>query len=215
MIRFIMAIVFKFIISPRLTVKKLQPKMVPAETSTAFGAGNKRRYTKSNIAPSNYGNIGASNNDNRRKSIIPRQSRFSMADNSIMLQSYLPAPSSNIVDDRTILVEQDPYTLYSMCLVTCYSEGEESIRNTLDALARTTYSEKHKVIILIADGIIKGSGEKKSTPEICESLIDVAEWCYPVQPMSYVAVAEGSKQHNMAKVVNLLSFHISPLNRIK
>lgn len=35
--------------------------------------------------------------------------------------------------------------LYTVMLVTCYSEGEEGLRTTMDSLAETTYSNKHKV----------------------------------------------------------------------
>lgn len=35
--------------------------------------------------------------------------------------------------------------LYACMLVTCYSEGEEGLRITMDSLATTTYSKKHKV----------------------------------------------------------------------
>jgi chitin synthase len=39
--------------------------------------------------------------------------------------------------------------LYTVMLVTCYSEGEEGLRITMDSLARTTYSKKHKVKLLL------------------------------------------------------------------
>lgn len=35
--------------------------------------------------------------------------------------------------------------LYTVMLVTCYSEGEDGLRTTMDSLAETTYSKKHKV----------------------------------------------------------------------
>lgn len=37
--------------------------------------------------------------------------------------------------------------LYTIMLVTCYSEGEDGLRTTMDSLAETTYSKKHKVCI--------------------------------------------------------------------
>lgn len=36
--------------------------------------------------------------------------------------------------------------LYTCMMVTCYSEGEDGIRTTMDSLAETTYSNKHKVV---------------------------------------------------------------------
>ncbi|KAJ5875948.1 uncharacterized protein N7529_001532 [Penicillium soppii] len=90
---------------------------------------------------------------------------------------------------------------HSLCLVTCYSEGEEGIRSTLDSLAMTDYPNSHKTILVICDGIIKGKGEEFSTPDIVLGMMkDPVVPMDEVQPYSYVAVATGSKRHNMAKV---------------
>lgn len=88
-----------------------------------------------------------------------------------------------------------------MCLVTAYSEGEEGIRTTLDSIAMTDYPNSHKTLIVICDGMIKGKGENLSTPEIALTMMgDHAIPPEEVQPFSYVAVASGSKRHNMAKI---------------
>ncbi|CAG8192374.1 unnamed protein product [Penicillium olsonii] len=90
---------------------------------------------------------------------------------------------------------------HSLCLVTCYSEGEEGIRSTLDSLAMTDYPNSHKTLLVICDGIIKGKGEEFSTPDIVLGMMkDFVVAKDNVQPYSYVAVATGSKRHNMAKV---------------
>lgn len=86
-------------------------------------------------------------------------------------------------------------------LVTCYSEGEASMRRTLDALARTDYPDKHKVLFVIADGNVTGSGNSKSTPDICRDLMDRKNpYEEDPDPCSYIAVGEGLKRHNMAQV---------------
>lgn len=90
---------------------------------------------------------------------------------------------------------------HTMCLVTAYSEGAEGVRTTLDSIAMTDYPNSHKVIVVICDGIIKGKGEKVSTPDVCLGMLK--DHSIPpdmVEPFSYVAVASGSKRHNMAKV---------------
>ncbi|RYP65943.1 hypothetical protein DL769_006170 [Monosporascus sp. CRB-8-3] len=91
--------------------------------------------------------------------------------------------------------------IHSICLVTAYSEGEMGLRTTLDSIAMTDYPNSHKVILVICDGLIKGHGETETTPDIVlrmmkDHIIPPEE----VQPFSYVAVASGSKRHNMAKV---------------
>lgn len=54
--------------------------------------------------------------------------------------------SATDVGGRGIQTDIVSTELYACMLVTCYSEGEEGLRITMDSLARTTYSKKHKVI---------------------------------------------------------------------
>ncbi|KXN73036.1 glycosyltransferase family 2 protein, partial [Conidiobolus coronatus NRRL 28638] len=90
---------------------------------------------------------------------------------------------------------------HTLLLVTCYSEGEEGLRTTFDSLATTDYPSSHKLIYVVCDGIIKGSGNSESTPDICLSMMkDLVIPAENVQPHSYVAIADGQKRHNMAKV---------------
>lgn len=101
-------------------------------------------------------------------------------------------------------VEYQPFgypLAHTINLVTCYSEDEEALRTTLDSVATTDYPNSHKLIIIVCDGLIKGSGNDLTTPEIALGMI--TDFCVPpeeVQAHSYVAVAQGSKRHNMAKV---------------
>lgn len=90
---------------------------------------------------------------------------------------------------------------HAICLVTAYSEGEEGLRTTLDSVATTEYPNSHKTILVVCDGLVKGHGENLTTPEIALGMMrDHAILPDEVQAFSYVAVASGSKRHNMAKV---------------
>jgi chitin synthase len=90
---------------------------------------------------------------------------------------------------------------HTICLVTAYSEGPEGLRTTLDSIATTDYPNSHKLILIICDGMIKGHGEDLTTPEVCLGMMkDHAVMPHEVQAHSYVAVASGSKRHNMAKI---------------
>ncbi|KAF5389403.1 hypothetical protein D9757_004392 [Collybiopsis confluens] len=90
--------------------------------------------------------------------------------------------------------------LFAVCLVTCYSEGEDSLRTTLDSISRTTYSDARKLLFIIADGMITGAGEKKSTPDICVSLLEADPRFGNPIPMMYEAVGSGDKAVNRAMV---------------
>ncbi|KAH9858635.1 chitin synthase-domain-containing protein [Lenzites betulinus] len=90
--------------------------------------------------------------------------------------------------------------LFAVCLVTCYSEGEESLRTTLDSISTTSYADSRKLLFVVADGMITGAGEKRSTPDICVSLLEADPRFGNPVPMSYAAVGSGTKSENRAMV---------------
>ncbi|KAF9489716.1 fungal chitin synthase, partial [Pleurotus eryngii] len=88
-----------------------------------------------------------------------------------------------------------------ICLVTAYSESVEGLRTTLDSLATTDYPNSHKLILIITDGMVKGAGNNLTTPEICLAMMkEFVIAPNDVKPHLYVAIADGHKRHNMAKV---------------
>ncbi|KAF9310156.1 Chitin synthase, class 3 [Podila horticola] len=91
--------------------------------------------------------------------------------------------------------------LHTLMLVTCYSEGMDGLRATCDSLANTSYPSTHKLLLIIADGLIRGDGEDKTTPDIClDMMTDFIVPREEVEPQSYIAIADGAKRHNMAKI---------------
>lgn len=91
--------------------------------------------------------------------------------------------------------------LHTLMLVTCYSEGVDGLRATCESLANTSYPSTHKLLLIIADGLIRGDGEDKSTPDIClDMMTDFIVPREEVEPQSYIAIADGVKRHNMAKI---------------
>ncbi|KAI8596496.1 chitin synthase-domain-containing protein [Dissophora ornata] len=91
--------------------------------------------------------------------------------------------------------------LHTLMLVTCYSEGMDGLRATCDSLANTSYPSSHKLLLIIADGIIRGENEDRTTPDVClDMMTDFIVPREEVEPHSYIAIADGSKRHNMAKI---------------
>lgn len=88
---------------------------------------------------------------------------------------------------------------YVICQVPCYSENEESLLKTIDSIALTEYEDSCKLLFLIADGMVKGSGNDKPTPELMLNILGV-DPDLPSPALSYHSIASGSKQHNCAKV---------------
>lgn len=90
--------------------------------------------------------------------------------------------------------------------VPCYTEGEDSLKKSIDSLALLDYDDTRKLILLIADGMIKGAGNDLSTPEICLKILGVDPEVVQAEPKSYIAIGDNMKQHNMGKVYSGLYY---------
>lgn len=195
-----------YAIEKSLARSRPAPTTMASQSSTARLIPGSQAYGNSNRSEGTLPSYVDSQNrqsDSRASLMVSQNSdqRYSSA-----LDTEGPGPQGFIHD---AVVPQPPpewqpfgFPLaHAICLVTCYSEGPEGIRTTLDSVATTEYPNSHKLLLVICDGIIKGKGETMSTPEVCLSMMkDHAVLPDEVQPFSYVAVASGSKRHNMAKI---------------
>ncbi|KAI9348786.1 chitin synthase-domain-containing protein [Zopfochytrium polystomum] len=99
---------------------------------------------------------------------------------------------------QRIATVEDPFCIL---LVTCYSESEDGIRGTLESLSSTNYPDTHKLLFVIADGLITGAGNTLSTPDAIIKMIDMHPMLNDSHDRkSYLAIADGRKTHNQAKV---------------
>ena len=133
----------------------------------------------------------------RPSSIIETNHSRANSMSSTSSSTFGQLPSLNPADETRFNFQ----LMHTIMLVTCYSEGKQGIRTTLQSLAYTDYPTSHKLIMIIADGVIFGAGNDMSTPDICLSLM--SDLITPVENVvahSYVAIADGKKRHNMAKV---------------
>ena len=88
---------------------------------------------------------------------------------------------------------------FVLCQVPCYTEGEDSLRRTIDSLAALHYDDKRKLLFLICDGNIIGSGNDRTTPRIVLDILGVDPKLDP-EPLLFKSVGEGSRQINYGKV---------------
>ncbi|KAF9933888.1 hypothetical protein FBU30_004056 [Linnemannia zychae] len=102
--------------------------------------------------------------------------------------------------------EPEEHDKFIILQVPCYTEGEESLRKTLDSLAALRYDDKRKLLFVIADGMIIGSGNDRPTPRIVLDILGVDPNVDP-EPLSFLSLGEGHKQHNMGKVYSGLYEH--------
>ncbi|OZJ01437.1 hypothetical protein BZG36_05748 [Bifiguratus adelaidae] len=92
--------------------------------------------------------------------------------------------------------DQDKFVI---CQVPCYTEGEESLRKTINSLTTLRYDDKRKLLLLICDGMVMGSGNERPTPRIVLDILGADPLKDP-EPLMFKSVAEGSRQLNYGKV---------------
>ena len=101
---------------------------------------------------------------------------------------------------------------FVICQVPCYTEGHASLKKTIDSLAQTKYDDKRKLLFIICDGMVVGSGNDQPTPRIVLDVLG-ANPNADAEPLSFLSLGEGAKQHNMGKVFSGLyeiSGHVVP-----
>ncbi|KAG9316830.1 chitin synthase-domain-containing protein [Chiua virens] len=89
---------------------------------------------------------------------------------------------------------------FVLCQVPCYTEGEDSLRNTIDSLAGLDYDDKRKLIFFICDGNIIGGGNERPTPDIVLDIFGVDPAARNAEPLMFKSIGQGSQKLNYGKV---------------
>ncbi|KAI8323723.1 hypothetical protein GQ54DRAFT_309824, partial [Martensiomyces pterosporus] len=66
-----------------------------------------------------------------------------------------------------------PPQKFVICQVPCYTEDDDSLSKTINSLAGLEYQDNHKLMFIICDGNIVGSGNDRSTPRIVLDILGV------------------------------------------
>ncbi|KAG8740600.1 hypothetical protein FRC12_015946, partial [Ceratobasidium sp. 428] len=184
LVRFAMACIFNWFLSARLAAPPknlgrtvISPAVMPEGANLAVDS-------KNGTAPWTDG----------------RRNKLGKKNPSSGRASPSPSSANGAGSAPLITAAQIGAELYSVCLVTCYSEGEGSLRTTLDSISATTYSDERKLLFVVADGMVTGAGEKMSTPDICVSLLEADPRFGNPMPMAYEAIGSGAKKANRAMV---------------
>jgi chitin synthase len=187
-VRFVMACIFNWFLSERLA-----------------GPPNSQEFNRSAISPAVMPEGANVSVDNRNGTAPWAGGQKKLAKPSKIGKSLISSSSTTLINSDSssapiMSLTQIGAELFAVCLVTCYSEGEESLRTTLDSISTTTYSDARKLLFIVADGMITGAGEKRSTPDICVSLLEADPRFGNPMPMSYESVGAGAKAQNRAMV---------------
>ncbi|TPX33598.1 chitin synthase [Synchytrium microbalum] len=96
---------------------------------------------------------------------------------------------------------RDPEDLdkFVIIQVPCYTESNESLSRTFESVAATKYDDKRKLLFVICDGMIVGSGNNAPTPQIVLEILGVDQTIDP-PALEFESIGEGNKQLNYAKV---------------
>ena len=85
--------------------------------------------------------------------------------------------------------------------VPCYTEGKDSLKKTIDSLTVLDYDDRRKLLFIIADGMIKGAGNDKPTPEILFDIFGITETqAMEARVCDYSSIGEKVEGRNRAKV---------------
>lgn len=188
----------------RFTPSENIMKGIGARPNTAYGTLEAVSYKRGAMSVYGSPSVSGKNGKPGPQDTLYGGSRSStsLTDARGFTEVACPFPLNNVVPQPAPDYEPFGFPLaHTICLVTAYSESVEGLRTTLDSLATTDYPNSHKLILVIADGMVKGAGNDKTTPEICLSMMkEFVIEPEDVEAHSYVAIADGHKRHNMAKV---------------
>ncbi|KAJ7618983.1 glycosyltransferase family 2 protein [Mycena polygramma] len=137
------------------------------------------------------------NHDFRKEARCTVQNYFLIAASALLMTSMgMKFLAALQLGSKTNPEMQDKFVL---CQVPCYTEGEDSLRRTIDSLAALNYDDKRKLIFIICDGNIIGSGNDRTTPRIVLDILGIDPKLDP-EPLLFKSVGEGSKALNYGKV---------------
>ncbi|KAL5035368.1 hypothetical protein BDV3_005309 [Batrachochytrium dendrobatidis] len=88
---------------------------------------------------------------------------------------------------------------FVICQVPCYTEDEISLRRTFDSLTVLDYPDYQKLLFVIADGMIIGSGNDRPTPRIVLDILGVNA-DEQAESVMYQSLGVDGKQINQAQV---------------
>ena len=102
---------------------------------------------------------------------------------------------------------RDPENLdkFVILQMPCYTEGEESLRKAIEALASLKYEDSRKLLFITADGMVVGSGNDRSTPRIVLDILGVDYHHHhhtsdPEAAFSFSSIGKGLARLNRGRV---------------
>lgn len=95
--------------------------------------------------------------------------------------------------------DPEEHDKFVICQIPCYTEGPDSLSRTLESLAAMKYDDKRKLLLVICDGMIVGSGNDRPTPRIALDILGMDPSVDP-EALMFHSIGDGNKQLNMGKI---------------
>ncbi|KAI8885517.1 glycosyltransferase family 2 protein [Backusella circina FSU 941] len=100
---------------------------------------------------------------------------------------------------------------YTILFIPFYSEPSETVRQTFDSLARTTYPDNRKLLLFVCDGLTQSTSDSKENYRSILDSLGYSSTNEP-EPRPYVSLGSGNRKINYAKVY--AGFYESGRNRV-
>ncbi|KAF9116313.1 hypothetical protein BGX27_003621 [Mortierella sp. AM989] len=140
-----------------------------------------------------------------RKSFQCQFTNYMLLSTSIVLVSVIAIKFLAALQLGSVRVPEE-HDKFVIIQIPCYTEDEDSLRKTIDSITALRYDDKRKLLFIVADGMIIGSGNDIPTPRIVLNLLGADPSLDP-EPLAFKSIGDGSKQLNMGKIYSGLYEH--------
>ncbi|KAG0297870.1 hypothetical protein BGZ96_004521 [Linnemannia gamsii] len=140
-----------------------------------------------------------------RKSFQCQFTNYMLLSTSVVLVSVIAIKFLAALQLGSVRVPEE-HDKFVIVQIPCYTEDEDSLRKTIDSIASLRYDDKRKLLFIICDGMIIGSGNDLPTPRIVLNILGHDPSLDP-EPLAFKSIGDGSKQMNMGKIYSGLYEH--------
>ncbi|KAF9138080.1 hypothetical protein BGX30_009614 [Mortierella sp. GBA39] len=140
-----------------------------------------------------------------RKSFQCQFTNYMLLSTSVVLVSVIAIKFLAALQLGSVRVPEE-HDKFVIVQIPCYTEDEDSLRKTIDSITALRYDDKRKLLFIICDGMIIGSGNDLPTPRLVLNILGHDPSLDP-EPLAFKSIGDGSKQMNMGKIYSGLYEH--------
>ncbi|RCH91847.1 hypothetical protein CU097_010472 [Rhizopus azygosporus] len=108
--------------------------------------------------------------------------------------------SSSAPEYSSSLISQSQGWPYTLLMVPCFAESSDTLKQTLDALARSSYDDAKKLLLFVCDGVAVNDKAKKETYKLLLESLGYSSFIEEPIPRAYISLGQGKRRINYAKV---------------